>query len=397
MVARHRHRRLLTTGAGWVTPGQFGEIQVNPVRRRLAIVDADGSVVEPIGIPTYDARSKYAVGDFVVRSATILRCTTAIDPPEAFNAAHWVEVGKSQADLETYFDTQYADIAHLHTGVYSPVGHNHDASYAAIGHNHDASYASITHNHDATYGRLANSNTWTATNTFADVVNLAGSYAAVYGSLSVAGGSGGFVPASVVHVRANTTTNVLIEATGSDQQARVELKNSLRDWIVYTQGGLLRVFDQTAGAERLNILTDGTTNVAQNFRVGGSLLLAAGAIRANNDTTFGLSAASNQRRLDFSSFAVWYADMGTGVLSWFWSGANRFQLGPSGEASLPGVGVNLWNAAGHLGTRGYTFGTLPSAAAHGGSIVFVVDAGPGYCIGWSNGTNWLVPGTILVT
>lgn len=270
MVARHRHRRLLQTGSGWTTPGQFGEIQVNPVRRRLALVDADGSAVEPIGIPLYDARSQYAIGDFVVRGATILRCTTAIGAPHAFNAAEWVEAGKSQADLKTFFDTVYSALGHNHDAAYAPLVHNHDLVYAPLVHNHDALYAPLVHNHDSVYGRLAAANTWTAGQNFLDIVNLQGTYTAVYGNLSVACGAGGFVPTiQGADIRGTGTTSVRVIANGSDQQARLELNNSVRDWLWYTQGGALIAHDLTAGAQRARIDSSGNFWVLQAFTAAG--------------------------------------------------------------------------------------------------------------------------------
>jgi hypothetical protein len=39
--------------------------------------------------PTYSASSTYAVGDTVIYSNTLYRCTTAITTAEAWTAAHW--------------------------------------------------------------------------------------------------------------------------------------------------------------------------------------------------------------------------------------------------------------------------------------------------------------------
>lgn len=40
----------------------------------------------------YDATSTYSVGDCVVYSDKLYRCTTAIATPEAWNASHWTEI-----------------------------------------------------------------------------------------------------------------------------------------------------------------------------------------------------------------------------------------------------------------------------------------------------------------
>lgn len=46
-----------------------------------------GAVAAP-----YDPTTTYAVGEYCLYQDNVYRCTTAIETPEAWNAAHWTQV-----------------------------------------------------------------------------------------------------------------------------------------------------------------------------------------------------------------------------------------------------------------------------------------------------------------
>lgn len=65
-----------------------GEIAFNLAKMQMAVGSA-GAKVELIAVRFFQATSTYAVGDFAVNAGTLLRCSTAITVPHAFNSAEW--------------------------------------------------------------------------------------------------------------------------------------------------------------------------------------------------------------------------------------------------------------------------------------------------------------------
>ena len=65
--------------------------------RMAAALEALASEVEPSTViaPEYDATQTYAVGDLVMRRSVLYRCTTPIDTPEEWTAAHWTATSVS--------------------------------------------------------------------------------------------------------------------------------------------------------------------------------------------------------------------------------------------------------------------------------------------------------------
>ena len=92
MGSQYRHRR--TSDPTKAFPGAIepGEIAVNTANRQIAVGDANSSslgVPEPLlPVRYFDARGKYAVGDYVWQAGLLYRCTTA-NGPGTFNSANW--------------------------------------------------------------------------------------------------------------------------------------------------------------------------------------------------------------------------------------------------------------------------------------------------------------------
>lgn len=107
-------------------------------------------------------------------------------------------------------------------------------------------------------------------------LNQSSGYTAVYGNLSVAGGSGGFVPGILAHFRNGGFASALVETTGSGQQARIGIKAPGAEWIMYTSGGAMALH-QIGAADRLIIGTDG--GVVVN---GGNFYPRGGIFDINN-------------------------------------------------------------------------------------------------------------------
>lgn len=65
--------------------------------RMAAALEALASEVDPSTViaPEYDATQTYAVGDLVMRRSVLYRCTTPIDTPEEWTAAHWTATSVS--------------------------------------------------------------------------------------------------------------------------------------------------------------------------------------------------------------------------------------------------------------------------------------------------------------
>lgn len=272
-MQRVQHRRFTDAAVSWPAASVMaGEVVVNPLRRALGVGDLDGTVRSIVDVRPFDARSQYIVADLVSNAGTIYRCKTAIGVPHAFNSAEWDPIGQSPSEMYPLFDARYAALDHNHDAVYSKLDHNHDTRYANIAHNHDTQYASISHNHDGVYAKLAGGNTFTGLQNFNDIVNMQGAYLAVFGSLSVASGSGGFVGGWPLHVRTAGMTVATIESTTANQ-VRLLLANSNRQHILYLEsdGTFSAMYDLSAGTTLQKWSSGGNSTIYGTLTAGSNV------------------------------------------------------------------------------------------------------------------------------
>lgn len=283
MVGRVQHRRFSTAAAGWSATLKYGEVSVNPVRRRMAVGDTDGTVREMLAVTFYDARSQYAVGDVVLQASLVYKCNTTIGTPEAFNASKWDQITYTQGTLETYFNTKYSLLTHNHDATYAALGHNHDATYAALGHNHDGTYSLVGHNHDATYAALSHNHDSTYVNVNGDTMSgtlTIGAATALIanGKISV---NAGATPTGDIHVKNTSEAQILVESTaGSTTKARLDLKNTGRAWSVYGDSTTLVLRDETGTSNKVTLTAGGGVQIGAptGGDKGANTLNAAGVI-----------------------------------------------------------------------------------------------------------------------
>jgi len=92
MTSRYRHRRTSNPATAFPDPIEPGELAINTANRQLAVGDAESSTIGAplalLAVRVFDARAKYAAGDFVVQAGTLYRAKVAVSPG-AFNSANW--------------------------------------------------------------------------------------------------------------------------------------------------------------------------------------------------------------------------------------------------------------------------------------------------------------------
>ena len=106
MTSHYRHRRT-SNPAVMFSQLEPGELAVNTANRQVAIGDADtasiGSPLPLLAIRIFDARSRYAGGDFVVYGGAFYRAKVAINFPAAFNPTDW-EIYSDDSTIRDYID-----------------------------------------------------------------------------------------------------------------------------------------------------------------------------------------------------------------------------------------------------------------------------------------------------
>lgn len=410
MLQRIQHRRFTDPAGGWPVAVMPGEVSVNPVRRTMAVGDIDGTPREFIGVPVYDQRSAFVAGNLVVRSGTILQANTNVAAGTPFNPASWDPVTHTLFALDNRFDDAYALIDHLHTGVYAPTTHEH-SQYSLTTHTHDANYATASHNHDGTYAKLTGGNNFGAgVNSFADIVNLGGSYTAVYGALSVSAGAPGFPPGHALHVRTNIGVTAAVESTGGNV-AQLLLGNMHRQYLLRERatGDYVDLVDLSGG-----------DLILQSWGVGGvgsavwGDLSVFNMLRVTNVTLGGF--VMEMGRGPVGGISADYLRGSTGYIAWQTLPGPQYicdispgGVGPGLPAPIhaPGTsglrilpGEMQWNGSGPTVPIGHTFlrdgiltfrafadTALPSFSAYPGALVFSATV-PGRMWMTNDGLSW---------
>jgi len=92
MTSHYRHRRTSNPAVAFAQL-EPGELSVNTANRQIAIGDADaasiGSPLALLAVRIFDARSRYAAGDFATYGGAFYRAKADINFPAAFNLADW--------------------------------------------------------------------------------------------------------------------------------------------------------------------------------------------------------------------------------------------------------------------------------------------------------------------
>lgn len=409
MTQRIQHRRFADPAANWPAAAVMaGEVVVNPVRHALGIGDIDGTVRSICDVRPFDDRSQYLVGDMVTQAGTIYRCKTAIGVPHAFLSTEWDPVGQSASEMYPTFDLRYALIDHNHDADYAAIDHLHEGVYAPVAHTHPE-YALASHNHDGTYAKLEGGNSISGTNNFTDIVNFIGSYVAVFGALSVGGGTG-FVPSSTLHVRQATGIVAGVIEAASANQARLVLKNTNREYMLVNEnsGSEIYLWDQSGGQKLQTWAAINPGTGLSASAIVGSLSVYAGlnvwnatpggfAFQISRKTVGGVSADFYQGGgggyVAFQSLAGpdYICDISPGG---FGGGLPAPVLTPGTAGLRIKPGEMMWNPVGHtflrdgiLCFRAFPDAALPSFAAYPGAIVFSSTV-PGRMWMTNDGLSW---------
>jgi hypothetical protein len=105
MTSQYRHRRSSDPTVAFPSTLEPGEIAVNTANRQIAVGDAASATLgtpEPLlGVRFFDARGKYAIGDYVI-NAGLQYCAKAANGPGAFTPANWNAVVMEGAASGTF-------------------------------------------------------------------------------------------------------------------------------------------------------------------------------------------------------------------------------------------------------------------------------------------------------
>lgn len=162
---------------------------------------------------------------------------------------------------------------------------------------------------------------------------------------------------------------------------RVALQNATRTWAmsnygsVYTPNGAMVFSDETAGANRLVLGTDGVVDVVSG----------AARISQTGNAISRLTMQNSQRTWALSVYASAQSPAGGFALSDETAGRIALAADTSGTISVNGTSVI--NVRGLTLTRPYTLSTLPSAAANTYAIARATDGTKGKVVE-SDGSNW---------